>query len=215
MSSLLLYCHHHHHSCHCCHWVVVVTAIMIVIVTTIVVVVIATITAIIVTIATMFMVIALSLHYGHGWTMVGVAMSPLARSLEERGKLQREVINKNKKILACMLVHAWLRDSAMLASHHGCYCHWTMAGPWREGICTFVSKEGSKMGDCGEPLSEIANKKKKRCTLTSFASRSSTSYKALSCGSTHAKNPTLINIEAPAWGLKGEWQEHGMSWGNL
>jgi hypothetical protein len=66
------------------HCYVVATAIATAtIVTTIVVVVIATITAIIVTIAAMFMVIALSLHYGHGWTMVGVAMSPLARSLEE------------------------------------------------------------------------------------------------------------------------------------
>jgi hypothetical protein len=135
--SLSLLCHH------CCCiviititavivatvMVVVVTAIMIVIVTTIVVVVIATITAVVVTITAIFMVIASSLHYGHGWTMVGVAMSPLARSLEEQGKLQREVINKNKKILACMLVHAWPRDSTMLSSYHSHHYHWTMAGP--------------------------------------------------------------------------------------
>jgi hypothetical protein len=33
-------------------------------------------------------------------------------------------------------------------------------------MCTSISKEGSRMGDHGEPLSKIANEKKKRCAPT-------------------------------------------------
>jgi len=98
----------------------IVNAIVVVIVVAAIIVVI--VAAAIVAIATMVMVIVSSLHRGHGQTMVGVATSLLARSLKECGELRREVINENKKILACTLVHAWLRDSAMLSSHRGYYC---------------------------------------------------------------------------------------------
>jgi hypothetical protein len=195
--SLLLSCCH----CHChCHvviaaiTVVMVAAVMVVVVATImVVVVIATVTAVVITITTVFVVFVLLLHHCYGQTMVGVATSPSARSLEERGELQREVINENKKkILACTLVHVQLRDSATLSSHCGCHCHWTVAGPWRERMCTSVSKEGLRMGDYGELLSEIANEKKKKVHTDSSASRSSASYKASSGSGTCAKNPTLM-----------------------
>src|SRR6266851_8143576 len=109
----------------------------------------------------MVVVIMSLLHCGHGRTMVGAAMSPSARSLEEHGELQREVINENKKILARTLVHVRPRDSAALSSHCGCHCCWTVAGPWRERMCTSISKEGLRMGEHGELLREIANKKKK------------------------------------------------------
>jgi len=36
-----------------------------------------------------------------------------------------------------------------------------MAGPWRKRTCTSISKEGSRMGEHGELLREIANEKKK------------------------------------------------------
>ena len=159
LSSLL--CHHHHHHCHvvivvvatvavviiAAVAVIVIAAIVVVIVATIVVVVIvAAVAAAVIAIATVVMVIASSLHCGRSRTMVGVAASPSARSLKEHGKLQREIINENKKILAHTLVHMWLRDSTALSSHYGCHCHWTVAGPWRERTCTSISKEGLRMG---------------------------------------------------------------------
>jgi hypothetical protein len=48
------------------------------------------------------------------------------------------------------------------------------------------------MGDHDELLSEIVNKKKKRCALTSAMLWSSALYKALSSSGTCMKNPTSM-----------------------
>jgi len=152
MSLLLLYCHHcrcscyccHlyscccccHHYCYCCHHCCHVHG--------------------------HHVVIALWLWLDHGWG----GHKSIGKKPQRARWAMKGGYKKNKKVLACTLVHAWLRDSAMLSSHHSHHCHWTMAGPWRERMCTSVSKEGSKMGDCGKLLSEIANEKKKRCAPT-------------------------------------------------
>ena len=135
------------HRCCCCHVVVVVTA---------------AVTAVVVAVATVVVVIASSLCRGRGRTMVGTATSPSARRLEARRAwgaakegYKREKENYSyvprSRVAEGLRAVQSLRPSLLL--DHG----WALEG--EDGHLR--QQGGSRMGEHGELLSEIANEKRK------------------------------------------------------